>query len=190
MLVLSAFLMALAKRQQPMLRGMGTGWEVPARVIDALLNGPGFYLGRLIPVPIPDGINRILNYDADRLPGIIVFWFLIGLSIDRRKNKQALDRRRPALAAVLFTLAAVACGALGFMRIVYVFCPNPSLVPCDDSHVVWIALRLVEEYPFRTWITMDLGLGVWFLVLSAYFGRRAFVAGRRNFAPAVVGGPH
>jgi hypothetical protein len=29
---------------------MGTGWEVPARVVNSLINGPGFYLGRLIPI--------------------------------------------------------------------------------------------------------------------------------------------
>ena len=189
MLALSVFLMLLAKRQQPMLWRAGTGWEVPARVINSLINGPGFYLGRLIPIPIPYALNETFSFDADRLPGIVVFWFMIGLSIDRRRNKQALDQRRPALAAVLFVLAAVSCAALGFRRIVYVFCPNPSLVPCDDPHVVWMALRLVARYPLRTWSTMGLGLGVWFLVFSAYFARRAFVARGRSVAPAVVGGP-
>ncbi len=190
MSVLSASLMLLAKKQQPILRKAGTGWEVPARVVNSLINGPGFYLGRLIPIPIPNPLNETFSFDADRLSGIVVFWFVIGLSIDRRRNKQALDRWRPALAAVLFTLAAVSCGALGFTRIVYVFCPNPILVPCDNPHVVWMALRLVAKYPLRTWSTMGLGLGVWFLVLSAYFARRAFVAGRRNFAPAAAGGLH
>jgi hypothetical protein len=86
MLVLSAFLMMLAENQQSMLRGMGTGWEVPARVVNAVVNGPGFYFGGLIPL-VPATLNRHLGFDGDRLFGIALFWFLIGLSIDRRASK-------------------------------------------------------------------------------------------------------
>ena len=44
MSVLSLFLMLLAKRQQSVLFKTGIGWEVPARMVNALVNGPGFYL--------------------------------------------------------------------------------------------------------------------------------------------------
>jgi hypothetical protein len=115
MTILSALLMVLAKRQQPMLRKMGTGWEVPATVINSLINGPGFYLGRLIPIPTPNALNETLSYDADRILGIAFFWLLIGLSIERRRNKKALDRQHPIGAGVLFALASLGCGVFGFV---------------------------------------------------------------------------
>ena len=76
MLALSASLMVLAEKQQPMLRGMGTGWETPARVINSLINGPGFYVGGLIRLPIPYPYGW-LNYDGDRILGIALFWFCL-----------------------------------------------------------------------------------------------------------------
>ena len=127
MLVLSSFLMVVARKQQPMLRKMGTGWEVPARVINALVNGPGFYvstlIGILIPVqlPIPGSLNKNLSYDAERLWGILVFWFFIGLAIDRRTSKQSLDQQYPIRAGVLFTFGALVCGVTGVGRITYTF---------------------------------------------------------------------
>ena len=167
MLGLSTVLMVLAEKQQPMLRGMGTGWEVPARVVNALLNGPGFYLGRLIPIPIPDTLNRNLNYDADRLPGIGVFWFLIGLSIDRRKDKRALDRQHPVSAGVLFTVAMLSSGffgfGLGFARFL--------------DLTFW---RLIAEHPLRSSASMAIELVSWLLVFFAYFARRTFIALRRS----------
>ena len=49
MSILSASLMVRAE-----LRGMGKGRDVPTRVINSLLNGPGFYLSGLIPLmPAP-----------------------------------------------------------------------------------------------------------------------------------------
>src|ERR1035441_6748750 len=100
MTVSSTLLMLWAKQQQPMLRKMGTGWEVPAKVINSLVNGPGFYLGRLIPIPIPEALNESLSYDADKILGIALFWFLVGLSIDRRRSKQGLERLQAIRAGV------------------------------------------------------------------------------------------
>ena len=45
--------------------------------------------------------------------GIAAFWFLVGLSIERRRNKQALGQHHPILAGVLFTVAALVCGLAG-----------------------------------------------------------------------------
>lgn len=160
---------------------MGTGWEVPARVINSLINGPGFYLGRLIPIPIPEALNSALSYDADRLSGIIVFWFLIGLSIDRRRNKQALDRQYPIRAGMLFTFAVIVCGVLGFNRIAYALCPGTkfSMASCPSASVEW---GILAKYPLRTWETMNLGLGVWLLALFLYFAKRAFIAAQWSLA--------
>ena len=166
MLVLSAFLMGLAEKQQPMLWGMGTGWEVPARVINSLVNGPGFYLTGVIPL-MPTALNRRLSYDADRLFGIALFWFLIGLSIDRRANKQALDQRHPIRAGVLFTFTVLVCGFLGV---------GLGIVAFRDP-TFW---RLVAEYPLRTEQTMKLGFVVWLLVFCGYFTKRAFIAASRR----------
>jgi hypothetical protein len=164
MVALSASLMVLAEKQQPTLRGMGTGWEVPARVINALVNGPSFYLSARLPTRIPNSLNRSLNYEANRLLGIAAFWFLVGLSIERRKNKQALGQHHPILAGVLFTLAALVCGwaGIGVGR-------NPNLI--------W---AVVSKYPLRTWATMILSQELWLLGLSAYFARGALIAFRRR----------
>ena len=150
-----------------MLRGMGTGWEVPARVVNAFLNGPGFYLGRLVPIPIPDTLNRNLSYDADRLPGIAVFWFLIGLSIDRRKDKRALDRQHPIGAGVLFTFAMLTSGFFGF---------GLGFAKFFDL-TFW---KVIAVYPLRSSDSMALELVLWLLVFFVYFAKRAFVAARRS----------
>jgi hypothetical protein len=84
MSVLSTLLMLLATKQLPTLRGMGTGWAVPAATINSLINGPGYYMTAPIPIPIPHAVNERLSFEGSRLLGIAVFWFLIGLSIDRK----------------------------------------------------------------------------------------------------------
>jgi hypothetical protein len=99
----------------------------------------------------------------------------LGLSIDRRRNKQALDQRYPIRVGALFAFAALVCGATGIERIVYTFCPTPAVF-CPDG-VVW---RLLTKYPLRTWSTMDLGIGLWLLALAAYFARRSFIAAARR----------
>jgi hypothetical protein len=163
MSVLSAFLMVLARRQRPMQAGMG--WDVPARVINSLINGPGFFLGAFMPA-MPDILNRTLSYDANRLLGIAFFWFSMGLSIDRRRNKQAIDLRQPISAGVMFTFLALVCGLLGFGGI------------AEFRHrVPW---EFIAEYPLRTWDTMNLGFEVWTLLFFVYFARRAFIATRRS----------
>jgi len=164
MTVLSAFLMVLAKRQQSMLRNMGTGWEVPARVINSLINGPGFYVGRLLPIPVLHGLNASLSYDADTILGIALFWFLIGLSTDRRRNKQSIERQRPICAGVLFTFGMLVCGVFGIAGTVGTFSRN---------YEVW---RTVAWHPLSTSDTMYLGFLVWLLVLSGYFARKALIA--------------
>jgi hypothetical protein len=56
-----------------------------AELID--YNGPGFYLTFFVPAPMPHNLDSHLNYDGGRrLLGIVLFWFLIGLSMDRRRN--------------------------------------------------------------------------------------------------------
>jgi hypothetical protein len=169
MLLLSALLMVLARREGPMLSRMGTGWEVPARVLNFLINGPGFVLSRFLPIPMPEALNRSLSYDADRLPGVVAFWFLVGLSIDRRRNKQSIDSEHPVYAGVLFTLPALALGFFGIAGIIFLF-RDPIL------------RKTPIEFPLRTWHTISLGLQLWCVGLSAYFTRRAFVATQRRMA--------
>lgn len=166
MSILSASLMVLAKQQQPMLRRMGTGWDVPARVINSLMNGPGFYLTSLIPI-MPAAAKAALSYDEDRLFGIALFWFLIGLSIDRRDGRQPLDQQHPIAFGVLFTFGALVCGFFGGGL--------ESVVVRDPT--VW---KQVAEYPLQTESTMKMGLVVWLLLLCWYFARRAFIAARRS----------
>jgi hypothetical protein len=181
MTVLSAFLMLLAKQQQHMLWNLGTGYEVPARVVDSLVNGPGFYFGRLIPMPIPDAMNERLGYDGDRILGIAFFWFLIGLSVERRMNKQALDSHHPGRAAFLFTVGALICGVVGLGGFAYVFCPGPNMSCWEQGmRMAVLQLRLVAEYPLHSSITMQLSVAVWLLAFCAYFARRAFNAVRRS----------
>lgn len=169
MSLVSVFLMVLAKRQQPMLWKKGTGWEVPARVINSLINGPGFIpLGNVIRIPIPYSLNKALNYDGDKLLGIFAFWFLFGLSIDRRRSQRSIDQQCPIFAAVLFASAAAALGFFGVAEDVVLF---------RDPSLEWLILT---NFPLRTWDAMKFGLLVWCVSFSTYFAGRAFVAVRKS----------
>ena len=178
MTLLATILMLWAKKQEPMLRKMGTGWEVPARVTNSLINGPGFYFGRLIPVPIPGALNEWLTYDAGRIPGIALFWFLIGLSIDRRLNKRSLDSQNPVRAGILFTFVALVCIVMCVGAVLHTFCPSPIL--CKEGRVGWEVFGIVAKFPLRTTASVDLGLAAWLCAFSIYFTRRAFIAARRS----------
>jgi hypothetical protein len=183
MTLLAIILMLWGKKQEPMLRKMGTGWEVPARVTNSLINGPGFYFGWLIPVPIPGTLNKWLTYDAGRISGIALFWFLIGLSIDRRLNKQSLDSTKPVRAGILFTFAALVGITLCLGAVLHTFCPSPIL--CQEGReggVGWEVFRIVAKFPLRTQASEDLGLALWLCAFSIYFTRRAFTAARRSLA--------
>ena len=188
MTALSVYLMLLAKEQQHLLWKMGTGWEVPARVLNSLVNGPGFFFGGLIPAPIPHALNERLNYDGDRLLAIALFWFLIGLSIDRRINKQALDSHHPLFAAILFT-----CAALRSLR-VWLWVYDPPLLSRrlgffllldQGRNTIWLVLKIIVRHPLRTWAAMDLMASVWLLTFCIYFGKRAFVAAKRRLIAVV-----
>lgn len=188
MTALSVYLMLLAKEQQHLLWKMGTGWEVPARVLNSVVNGPGFFFGGLIPAPIPHALNERLNYDGDRLLAIALFWFLIGLSIDRRINKQALDSHHPLFAAILFTCAALVCCVFGFGFMTHLFCPGGSdFSSCWDQgrNTIWLVLKIIVRHPLRTWAAMDLMASVWLLTFCIYFGARAFVAAKRRLIAVV-----
>jgi hypothetical protein len=171
MSVLAVLLMVLAKRQEPMIWKMGSGWEVPARVINSLINGPGFYLTAHVPLPIPGVLDSKINYDGGRLLGIIAFWFLIGLSIDRRGSNQAIDRQHPICAGVMFTSGALFCGLLGG-GLAWVIILNHGLPR-------WVLWEILVEHPLRTSATVEIGLAVWLLFFSIYFAKRAFIAARR-----------
>ena len=127
-------------------------------------------MGVLVPTPIPESLDRSLNYDANRLVGIAAFWFLVGLSIERRRNKQALGQHHPILAGVLFTVAALVCGlaGIGVGR-------NPNLM--------W---TVVSKYPLRTWASVILSQEIWLLALSAYFARRALITFRRRLTATIT----
>jgi len=180
MTVFSILLMLWAKRQEPTLRKMGTGWEVPARVINSLVNGPGFYFGWLIPVSVPRALTEWLTYDAGRLSGIALFWFLIGLSIDRRLNKQSLDSQNPVRAGILFAFVALVCIAMCVGALLHTFCPSPTL--CGEGGPGWEVFGLVGKFPLRTSYSVDLGLAVWLCGFSIYFTRKALIAARRSLA--------
>jgi hypothetical protein len=179
----ATILMLWAKKQEPMLRKMGTGWEVPARVINSLINGPGFYFGRLIPLPIPSALNEWLTYDAGRISGSALFWFLIGVSIDRRLNKQSLDSQKPVRAGVLFTFVALVSMALCVGAVLHTFCPSPILCNAGrEGGVGWEVFGIVAKFPLRAQYSVDLGLALWLFAFSTYFTRRAFIAARRSLA--------
>jgi hypothetical protein len=167
MLVMSTLLMQLETKQLPTLRGMGTGWVVPATTINSLINGPGYYVTAPIPIPIPNALNERLSYEGSRLLGIAVFWFLIGLSIDRRTGGQRLGQQHPILIGVWFTFCALVCGVLDI---------GLGLAEFRDA-VFW---RLLARYPLRSQSLMTLGFVVWLLGLCGYFCRMVFIAARQS----------
>jgi hypothetical protein len=170
MLVLSTLLMLLATKQQAMLWKMGTGWETPATIINSLINGPGYYLTGPIPIPIPHVLNQQLRYDGSRLLGIGGFWFLIGLSIDRRRSGQTLGQQHPIPIGIWFTFCAFVCGFFGI---------GLGVVEFRDAGF-W---GLIAKYPLRSTASMARGLVIWLLVFCGYFCKRAFFAARRSLKP-------
>ena len=182
MTVLSVYLMLLAKREQPTISGLGTGWEVPANVLNCVINGPGFAFGRIIPIPTPHAVNEALGYNGDRLLGVVLFWSLLGWSIERRINNQTLDLHQPIRSAILFALIALACGVLVFGGISYVICPSPHLACRDQLGLAGVTLTVTAKYPLRTTTTRVLSTSAWLLGFCLYFARRAFLATRRGFA--------
>jgi len=105
--------MLVSTEQLPSSRGMGTGWVVPATTINSLINGPGYYVTAFGPTLIPHSLNERLSYEGGRLFGIAVFWFFVGLSIDRRRNGQSLGQRHPIPTVVWFTFCALVCAVFG-----------------------------------------------------------------------------
>jgi hypothetical protein len=160
MCVVSVFLMARAKPTP-----FNSGVEAPERIINSLINGPGFYLTGHLRFPI-HALNEPLGDNTNRLFGIVGFWFLIGLSIDRRRNGQRLGSYHPIPAGILFTFGLLVCGLLGI---------GMALALCD--RITW---RLIIDYPLRTTHSMELGLMLWMAALCAYFGRRVFIAARQS----------
>jgi hypothetical protein len=162
--------MLLATTQLPALRGMGTGWVVPATTFNSLINGPGYYVTAPIPIPIPHALNERLSYQGSRLLGIAVFWFLIGLSIDRGRGGQSLGQQHPILIGVWFTFCALVCGVFGI---------GSGLADFRDA-VFW---RLLARYPLRSQSLMTLGFVLWLLGLCGYFCRRGFITARQSLKP-------
>ena len=161
MLLVSTFLMLLAEKQQPMLWKAGTGWEVPARVLNSAINGPGFDLTVFVPTPIPRSLGSHLDYDGNRLLGIALFWFLIGWSLDRRRTGQSLGQRHP-IPAMLFAFGALACGVCGI---------GLATVKFTDP-TFW---TLVAKFPLRTYESMTLASVTWLITLCIYFSKKASI---------------
>jgi hypothetical protein len=168
MLVVSTLLMVLATKQAPMLQKMGTGWEVPARVLNGIVNGPGFYLTWFLRVP--RSLDRDLDYDGNRLLGIVLFWFCIGQSLDGRGSTQSLGRRHPIPIGVLSTFGALVCGFFGIGLGVTKF----------GEAISW---KVIATWPLRSSDSMALALVVWLLVLCGYFCRRAFILAQQSPRP-------
>lgn len=166
-LIVSVLLMLLAQKQQPMLRRMGTGWEVPARVINSVINGPGFYLTGFIPAPMPNALDSHLNYDGDRLLGIVLFWFLIGLALDRRGTGRYIGERHPIPVGILFTFGALVCGLFGI---------GLGAAKLGDA-TPW---KVIAEHSLRSEDSMVLTFVIWLLALGGYFLRRALVLARHS----------
>jgi len=107
MCVVSVFLMARAKPTP-----FNSGVEAPERIINSLINGPGFYLTGHLRFPI-HALNEPLGDNTNRLFGIVGFWFLIGISIDRRRNGQRLGSYHPIPAGILFTFGLLCVRPIG-----------------------------------------------------------------------------
>lgn len=192
MTLLSICLMLLAGRQQHHLSKLGTGWEPPARVVNSIINGPGFYFGRHLFIPAPNSVNAVLGHDGDRLPGVVLMWFLIGLTIDRRLRKRAPETLHPFAAVAFFAVSALVCAMLAFGGMGYVFCPSPNQ-PCLDQLTTTgtIAGGILVKHPLQTVYTMSLATSIWLFVFSYYFAKKTIrvVSQFRSNTPRVSSQP-
>jgi hypothetical protein len=108
MVVLSATLMMFPRYQHWRIRSSGTGYIEPAGNINYIINGPGLYLQP--DISLPRRFSELFSYTENRLFGVGILWFLIGLAIDRRRQGKDLSKNRPRLAALVFGLLAVFSG--------------------------------------------------------------------------------
>jgi hypothetical protein len=132
-------------------------------------------------IPLPHALNESLSDNGERMFGIAIFWFVIGLSIDRRISKRALDLQHPTRAGLLFAFTALICGVFAYGGITYVFCPSPNMTCWEQgSKMFGTVVSVVAKYPLRTSDSMALSVSGWLLVLGAYFVKRAFTALRRS----------
>jgi hypothetical protein len=111
-------------------------------------------------------LDNHLNYDSNRLWGIGVFWFLIGLAIDRRRSGQRLEQQHPISTGVLFTFGALVCAVLGV-----------ELGTLELGNAT--SWDLIAQYPLRSSHSMTLAFVVWLLAFCGYFCKRAFIAARQ-----------
>ena len=170
MAVPSTLLMIRSATEEPMLREMGTGFEVPATIINSVINGPGYYLSALLRLPIPDWLNEHLRYEACRLPAIIAFWFLAGLATDRHKAGKILGGQHSIPVGIPFMFAAFCCAVFGI---------GLGVVEFRNAVSWWV----LAEYPLRSASSMALGFVVWLLAFSCYFLRRTLIAARQSVRP-------
>lgn len=102
--------------------------------------------------------------------GIVLFWFLIGLSMDRRRNGVSLGQRHPIPVGVLFTFGALICGFFGIVLGIAKF----------GEAISW---KVVATWPLRSSDSMALALVIWLLALCGYFCRRAFILAQQGLRP-------
>ena len=110
MVITSAYLMVLATSQEWTISGWGMGWNVPARNLNTVLNAPVWFINSFFNphLRFPEPIAEWLDGDGPRLPWIALFWFLLGLTLDRRLEGKRLVDSSPFCATLLFLVGAVA----------------------------------------------------------------------------------
>lgn len=158
----SAWLLVLAGAQHWVWRGSDSPGTVPAETINFLLNGPGF----LFPFPLPvwgEVREFIAITGANRLVGVLLFWYLVGRSIDNRGAKKRFTRRR--LAVIGFAILSVLCGSLAGLIFDYFF---------RFQILTWREVN--KSYLLYSREVMVLGAGIWLLGFCIYFARKTWLA--------------
>jgi hypothetical protein len=162
----SATLMLFPRYQHWTMPRKEMGYVEPAGTINAIVNGPGLFIWPWLHL-LPDRFSEVFSYTEGRLIGVAAWWFLFGLTIDRRRQGKDFASAYPKVATPLFgILAALSwwASSTGFLYFL------------EHGGVSALSLRNVGLYSAR-WTMVALTL--WTLLLGLYFVKRCLFAGRK-----------
>jgi hypothetical protein len=153
MMTFTGYLLGLATTQR---------WDLerwaPAKTLAVLINGPAFFGTRFL-VPLPDAVQETFDYEAGVFFGIALFWFVVGLSIERRIAGKKLAKSYPKIGTTLFIVASLVAGGFGLTVL-------RSSTWLSDPDFAW---NMAKMAGLQSRYTVELGTLIWVILLTIFF---------------------
>jgi hypothetical protein len=150
--ILASVLMLISVEQRRLLHGYDAPPPTTAFALGFAFNGPAFMYTPYLDEFIPQVVQEALGYETVRLLLVALFWFLVGRTIDRRRQGRDLSLESPKSAMAIFSIGfALSCWFF-FMAIeklpsnlyYYTLAPYfPGELIISSSLSIWCAFLLV-----------------------------------------------